>query len=243
MIAHNISIRYTGNMASIGAMHAGYVDRAMAGMRIALASHCYFLTTGRVPDRVIAKSRNFRVVAGAPKHGSVDLQFVVVLTSSWVVLKMLEHFSAGILEEAGKDFYKIYLQRHLRAWLKRYASREGMIYEEANLSRRIEPDLPWPMAESPDIKPVHETRLVPESQGAPNRAESQYRRLLARTDVGMTMAASPLGRDGGSSGFELRIDGQFIGYLGERQARKDARSHDDKVFRLIACEIERMNRE
>jgi hypothetical protein len=70
VIAHSISIRYTGRMASLGAMDAGYLDKAMAGARIVLAAHCHFLMTGRVPDRVTSKSRDFRVVAVTPRHGS-----------------------------------------------------------------------------------------------------------------------------------------------------------------------------
>ena len=243
MIAHNISIRYTGRMATIGAMDAGYVDKAMAGMRVALAAHCHFLTTGRVPDRVTSKSRDFRVVAGAPRHGSVDLQFVVLLVGGgWVAAEILKHLGAGIFEEAGKDLYKIVLGRHFRAWLKRFADREGLTHEEANLSRRIEPRLPWPELERAAFDTAHESKQAPATDGLRASDEVEYRKLLARTDSGLTMSVNPVGREGGSSSIEFRIDDEFIGHLGERHTATKTRKHDEDFYRRVADEIERMRR-
>jgi hypothetical protein len=249
MITHNISLRYMGRMASIGAMDAGYVDKAMAGVRLVLASHCHFLTTGRVPDRVRAKTQDFQIVAGAPREGSLELQFVVLLSVvAGGVGTAIAWTLKGIFEEAGKDIYKDVLQHHIRAWLKRYAYREALNYDDAKvsstLSRDIEPSLPWPTltpyAAAPS-RSAGSSGEMPSSHSQSNRAEAEYQRLLDRTDTGLTAAATPVGREGGSSAVECRIDGEFIGRLGEPHAQTHTRGHDHDIDR-IAQALERMRR-
>ena len=70
MITHTISFRYSGGMASQGAMDVGYVERASAGARIVLASHAYFLTTGTIPTYLFGSTSRFRVLAVAPRRGT-----------------------------------------------------------------------------------------------------------------------------------------------------------------------------
>lgn len=241
MITHHISFRYSGRMAAVGAMDAGHVERAAVGARIVLASHCHFVCKGRVPKRVTSKTRDFRVVAFASQQGSLDLQYAVVIGSAMLSgAQLLKPFFAGILEEAGKDTYKIVLRRHSIAWLKRLASREGLTtHEKTDLSHRIEPELPWPHHEYVQADPVSLGFDNYAASGLARDPNAEYRKLLAQTDLGMTMSAAPIGRDGGSSSLEVRIDGEFVGYVGERDPRKDHRLECETI-RRIADEINRV---
>lgn len=220
MITHTVSFKYSGRMADLGAMDVGYVERATTGARLLLASHAHFVTSGDIPERVIGTTTNFRVLAVAPQRGSIELVFVVAIGG--LAFEFLKGFAHGLGEEVGKHAYKVLLRKNMEAWLKEFAEKTRAWYEQPPRHQRVEPELPWP--------PL----------GLPDRFASAYANLDRKARAGVDMVASPIGREGGSSAIEVRIDGEFVSYVGEQKG--DRQRSDQEVYRRIAEEIMRSRR-